>query len=120
MEKFEELKVKIKRKQLKDKAIAGLKKGCEVAKDLGVKVYENRYEIGAAVLGLTAVARTANKIANDAYDRRMSERRVWDPREQCYYDLRRPLRNADNDAIRSYMDRGYTKGEALKILGLRK
>ena len=82
-------------------------------------VYDHRYELLGAIVIIGGTAKSVNRMATNAAEKRDQERRIWDPVEGHYWRTKRKLSNADfleMEQIRK--SRNCSKGEALEIMGL--
>ena len=112
-ERFEDFKRNIGFEKKKRKVKEGL---CTAGKFL----WDHRMEIAGGVVIATGAAKTVNKVANDAHERRLRDRSTYDNRTSTWYETKRKLTNKDNLEIQDLMKSGMTKGEALRELGLLK
>ena len=112
-EKFEDFKRKVDFEEKKRKAKEGL---CTFGKVL----WENKGTIAGAIIIGTGAAKTLNKVANDAHERKLRDRSTYDNRTSTWYETKKPLTNRQKLEVQDLMKSGMTKGEALRELGLLK
>lgn len=110
---FKDFERKAKIEELKRKVVDGAYK-------VGRTIWDNKVAIGSAIVILTSAARTANKVANDAHDRKVRDRSTYDNRTGTWYETKHKLSNSEKLKIQDLMRTGLTKGEALRELNLLK
>ena len=110
---FEKIKREAKRAEFKEKV-----------KDTASAVYnwagDHKAEIAGVALFLLAGTKQVNKIVDNHRDDVIRKRRIYDPKEGHYWNLRRELRTDEYLELERLEKRGYSKGEALKMMGLLK
>lgn len=94
-------------------------KAKEVKNDAAKFYYDNETFIKAVAIPTAVVAtRQIVKTHKKHTDKHTFECDHYDPRLGIHFTSRRPLSNSEKISLQRLYERGYSKGEALKILGL--
>lgn len=113
----ENLKEKIE--DIKFKARIKTVEACDAAKRF---YYDHETEIRAWAPVITGGVMAAGRMAVKHHKVKKEEKLVtcrhWDPRKGSYYWSKRPLKPTEQLALDDLYDQGYSKGEALRRMGL--
>ena len=92
----------------------------EKAIGVGNWIGEHKTEIAGAAFILIAGTKQANKMIENHREEVNRTLKVWDPKEGHHWPVRRKLTTAEFLEMESLEKKGYSKGEALKQMGLLK
>lgn len=112
---------KVKAGIVKDKVV---RKAEDFAYDFRDWWYKNRdYVIvlaPVAIGGLKIAHKGISKHAEAKVRKDLVEKRVWDPSRGCWYEVRRPMNNKQRLRLDELKSKGFTTGEALRMMGILK
>ena len=108
---------KIKREAKRNEFLGGLR---EKVSDAWHWAGEHKREIASAAVILIAGSKQANRMIENHRETVNKKLRVWDAREGHYWPLKRQMTSFDYLELEALERRGYSKGEALRQMGLLK
>ena len=113
--------IKVKAGIAKDKVV---RKAEEFACDFRGWWRENRDYVvilaPVAVGGLKIAHKSIDKHVEAKVRKDLVEKRVWDPSRGCWYEIRRPMTNKQRLRLDALKSKGFTTGEALRMMGVLK